>query len=367
MSTTIQATTLRTVQQEDLRKLASVSSSPCVSILMPTHRTGREVQQAAIRLKNLLREATEQLQAAGDDCSILAPTESLSTSADFWQHQADGLAIYLCSDQCFAFKVNRHLEESVTVGDSFVIAPLISPRHAVDACFLLALTWDEARLFRSDGESLESVETKLLPAKFHDLVLPRDPEESLQHTSHRRVGNTAGTSTTMFHGQGEGEEKIEADRRNYLSRVSEEVAGAIYNSGMPLVLMATTEVGGHFAATSDLCIACHVEGSPARSNETQLLAQLRSTLGDESASNAGPFFERFGTALSRSQASSDLAEVRTAAKNGRVESVMISREPAIGEALNSIVIETLRHGGEVASCPEQQMPQGVEVAAILRF
>ena len=37
----------------------------CVSIYLPTHRTGTETQQDPIRLKNLLREAEKHLSAQG--------------------------------------------------------------------------------------------------------------------------------------------------------------------------------------------------------------------------------------------------------------------------------------------------------------
>lgn len=367
MSTTTQATTLRTLQHDDLKELATACGTPCVSILMPTHRTGREVQQAAIRFKNLLREASEQLTAEGHDCSILGPAESLATNSDFWQHQADGLAIFLSPDQCRMLKVDRQLEEQVAVGDSFLLAPLVSEHNATNTCFMLALSWDEARLFRFDGETLESVETKLLPAKFHDLVLPRDPEESLQNTSHRSVGNTPGSSTAMYHGQGEGEDKVQADRKHYLSRVGEEVAGAVYNTNLPLVLFATTEVAGHFVAATDVCVDCKVDGSPAKSSDAQLTKQVRSALAERQPPTAAKFVERFGTAMSKAQASSDLSELQTAAQNGRIESLMVGSGQTDEDAVNAIVLETLKHGGEVFGCQAEELPDGTEVAGIFRF
>ena len=64
----------------------------------PTHRAGPEVQQAPIRLKNLLREATEVLQADGARApmihSVLAPLRRLVNDGLFWQYQSDGLALY---------------------------------------------------------------------------------------------------------------------------------------------------------------------------------------------------------------------------------------------------------------------------------
>ena len=367
MSTTTQETTLRTLKASDLKELANVCADPCVSILLPTHRTGREVQQAAIRLKNLLAQASDQLKSAGRDCSILDPVVSLSTTTDFWQHQADGLAIYLTADQLWAFQLPHSVKERSYVGDSFFLSPL-APQHSRDGhCFALTLTWDEAKLYRCDGESMELVETDLLPAKFHDLVLPRDPEENLQNTSHRSVADTPGTSTAMFHGHGEGEDKIQADRQQYLTRVDDLVSSAVYNSNLPLVVVATKEVGGHFAATTDLTIDAKIDGSPARWSDDKLNEQVRQAISDPSAQEQANFAERFGTAAAQSLASSDISEVVFAAKHGRIESVMVSESEAVDDLVNLVVIQTLRHGGSVLRGCHDSMPDGGAVAAIYRF
>ncbi len=74
----------------------------CVSIYMPTHRTGVDAQQDPIRLKNLLGEAEKRLSDQGggtrDIQSLLEPVNKLLQASDFWQHQSDGLAIFLSSN-----------------------------------------------------------------------------------------------------------------------------------------------------------------------------------------------------------------------------------------------------------------------------
>ena len=50
------------VRRRDLQRLALGRQGPCVSVFLPTHRAGREVEQAPIRLKNLLRQATDALK-----------------------------------------------------------------------------------------------------------------------------------------------------------------------------------------------------------------------------------------------------------------------------------------------------------------
>ena len=368
MTITTNATTLQDLKADDLKALASVTGDPCVSILMRTHRSGREVQQGPIRLKNLLKEASDKLKAAGHDDSILDSLGSKPNENEFWQHQGEGLAIYLTPNDCRMFRLNRSVDERVCVGESFFVQPLIRESNSGGEYFVLTLSWDEASLFRAAGESLTMVETDALPVKFDDLVLPRDPEVSLQNTSHRSGGSATGTSTAMFHGQGEGEEKIEADRDQYLSLVGDEVAGAIYNTGLPLVVVATSEVAGHFEATTKIQVDAKVNGSPSEWTGDELREHARKAIAPQLKPDHREFGERFGTAMANSKASHDMDEVLKAAKAGRVESLMVCQRKDHCEQTNQAILGTLRRGGHVLQCSPEYMPAGAAVvAAIFRF
>ncbi len=367
MTTTTDATTPQALNADDLKELASSTGNPCVSLLMRTHRSGREVQQGPIRLKNLLKEASQKLKAAGHDDGILDRLKSQSSDSQFWQHQGEGLAIYLTPNDCRMFRLNRSVDENVCVGNSFFIQPLIRESNSGGEYFVLSLSWDEASLFRVAGKSFTMVETRALPAKFDDLVLPRDPEESLQYTSHRSVGNTAGTSTAMFHGHGEGEDKIEADRDQYLSLVGDEVAGAIYNTGLPLLVVATSEVTGHFEATTKVQVDARVDGSPSGWTDDELRERVHKAIAPQLKPDHSVFVERFGTALANSKASADMDEVLKAAKAGRVDSLLVCNHEIHCEQTNQVVLETLRHGGDVLQCSPECMPSDdAVVAAIFR-
>ncbi|MCM2369940.1 baeRF3 domain-containing protein [Aporhodopirellula aestuarii] len=367
MSTAIKAASVNRLKSSDLQKLAQITATPCVSIVMPTHRSGRETQQGTIRLKNLITKATQQLEANDQDASFLDPLKPLLNDSNFWQHQSDGLAIFATPDDCHLFHLNRDVPEHVSVGNDLFLTPLVPNHNARGAFFVLSLSWDEAKLFRCEDGELTSVETKTLPGKYHDFVVPRDPEVSLQNTSHRSVGNTPGTSTAMFHGHGEGEDKIEADRDQYLSLVGEQVAGEIYNTDMPLIVVATTETCGHFESTTDMEIAAKVEGSPSQWSDHQFQERVMQTANEELPADTGDFLQRFGTAVAQSQGSSDYPEILEAAHSGRVETVVAFIDSANAEDVNKVVLETLRHGGKVTRCESGFLPDGTDIAAIFRF
>src|SRR5688572_30550523 len=82
-----------------LRTLIEAGSTPYVSIFMPTHRTGRDILQDPIRLKDLLREAETKLAEAGAEkrlvAKVLEPAQSLLNDDMFWQNSDLGLAIFM--------------------------------------------------------------------------------------------------------------------------------------------------------------------------------------------------------------------------------------------------------------------------------
>ncbi len=354
------------LRSDDLNELAAITSTPCVSIYLRTHRAGKETLESRTRLKNLVKEARQQLDAAGHDHSLLAKIESLQHQSEFWQHQSDGLAIFLAEDQVRLIQLDQPVDDRVVVADSLFVLPLIVNQPRLGQQLVLVLTWDQASLFRRNADSLEPVSTEHLPGKFDELVLPRDPEESLQNTTHRAVGNSATSSTAMFHGQGEGEGKIEADRRKYLTIVSQDVAGEIYRSKLPLTVVATKEVVGHLNSIDQVKPEMTIEASAAHWSDAELKKHLREAMKSQEADHES-LVDRAGTALAQHQGSSDEAEVLEAARSGRVDSLLVCEATENAVQVNEIVVETLRRRGDVVVTSHDQMPRESSIAAIYRY
>src|SRR5688500_11416122 len=90
------------LNQAALQSLIAEQGKWCISLYMPIHRAGREQQQNPIRLKNLLAEAEAKLLASGlrspEVQSLMHQAEELLWDKEFWQHQGDGLAIFLTNN-----------------------------------------------------------------------------------------------------------------------------------------------------------------------------------------------------------------------------------------------------------------------------
>lgn len=137
------------LKQKDLKEIIDASGEWCTSIYMPTHRFGREQQQDPIRFKNLITEAEEKLLESGlrrlEVQKLMQPAERLLDDANFWQHQSDGLAVFLSSDSAHIYRLPSRFEELVIIANNFHIKPLLPLLIENGQFYILALSLNEVR------------------------------------------------------------------------------------------------------------------------------------------------------------------------------------------------------------------------------
>ncbi len=126
---------------DELKTLINQHQGLCVSIYMPTYQAGTEIQQNPIRFKNLIKQAGNQLEEQGvrhtDALALLQPVIDLDKE-DFWQHQNEGLAIFLADGELYYYRLPLQVDERVVVGDRFHIKPLLpAMTGTVRSTFLL--------------------------------------------------------------------------------------------------------------------------------------------------------------------------------------------------------------------------------------
>lgn len=137
---------------DDLATLTAEANSNCVSIYLPTEKMGVETQQNPIRFKNLIREAEEKLIAYGlrsqDARDLLQPAQELD-NYDFWQHQSDGLAIFISNNFFSYYCLPLNFAELVVVSDRFHLKPLMQLLTGDGKFYILALSQNQVRLFQT--------------------------------------------------------------------------------------------------------------------------------------------------------------------------------------------------------------------------
>ena len=176
------------LSKEELTALAEQQTSLAVSIFMLTHRVGREVQQNPIRLKNLLAEARQKLIDRGlrspEANQFLEPAQTLVEDNGFWQHQRDGLAIFVTPGLFRTYRLPLPFEEQVVVNNHFYLKPVLPLLKDEGYFYILALSQNEVRLLRGTPYSVIEVEVEDMPQSLAEALKYDEPEKQLQfHTN----------------------------------------------------------------------------------------------------------------------------------------------------------------------------------------
>ena len=102
---------------------------PCISMYLPTHRAGAEIQQDRIRLEHQTRQAENLLILANVHAAevenLLEPIQALVDDEPFWLHPSDGLALFRSQDVFDPYRLPCSFQELVVVSNHFYLKPLL--------------------------------------------------------------------------------------------------------------------------------------------------------------------------------------------------------------------------------------------------
>lgn len=378
---------------KDFKMLAKFHKPHCVSIFIPTHRAGEEVNEGLDwgRLKNQLQNAEKELkeyQMSDNEIEkFLAPAYELLEEPKFWKYQSDGLAIFISKDLFRKYTLPVHFEEFLYVADHFYLKPLVPLFNAGGEFYILALSQQEVRLFQGFPYQLNEIEVEsLLPERLEETVGYDFKQKYLQF----REGQTW-SNKTMFHGHGEGKDDQKEEILKFFRAIDEGVTGFLRDSKAPLILAAVDFLVPIYREANNYKYLHdeHIAGNPEEADLMLLHEKAMDILHDKFEEEKREKMERFEYELSQVKASYDEGEVIPAAINGRVDTLFIRNRSSLwgtfkketntieidGEStiynadlLNIAAIDTLLQNGSVYLLDKEEMPAPTGKAnAILRF
>jgi hypothetical protein len=229
---------MRIFTRDELRILTESSQAPCVSVYMPTHRVPTENQQDRTRLKNLIRQAQEALQAYGlrptEAESLLEPATRLLGAIPFWKDKADGLALFLSPGLFRQYQLPTRFESLVVVAHRFHVKPLLALLGG-NEFFVLALSQNAVKLFEGSRFGLSAIdEPEGVPKSLADALRYDEMEKQLQFQTGTGVVGGKGERAAMFHGQDLADNKERIQR--YFRQIDQGLRDLFREAQAPLVL-----------------------------------------------------------------------------------------------------------------------------------
>jgi hypothetical protein len=376
----------------DLEFLAQADPGEAqISLFLPTHRFGGEIQADQLRWKNLVAGVESVLaerMRRPDVDDLLAPARALHEDAMAWQYMSDGLAMYLRPGWHRTFRVAARVPELATVGDRLVLGPLLRLLSGDEHFLLLALSQREIRLMGGSRNAVEEVHLADMPTSLRDVVEPQEPRSD---TMARPASAASRGGPAIFYGHGAGDEDLKKDElARFLREVSTGLRDVLGADGSPMVLVGLEQL---VAAYREVNSYGHVLDDAVLRSSDQLSADelhqlawpvIEQRLRDERGQVIELFRELHGTG----RVSSDPSTVLEAATHGRVETLFVQADPWCWERdaagsppivqlgvddrydacvqVDAVAVATLSGGGHIYATSESVV-QGAEVAAIFRY
>ena len=336
----------------------------------------------------MVRQAVEKLLVLGvnehDAKELLQPIYELDND-DFWQHQSDGLAIFLSPNQFRYYCLPIAFPELAVVGDHFHLKPLLQLMSGDGTFSVLALSQNQVRLFQGTRYHLDEIKLTDIPTNIADALQYDKPEKSLQLHTGSSKGNSA-----VFHGQGAGNEDHKNDLLSYFRQVNNGLESLFKNQQVPLILAGVDYLLPiyHEANTYAHLLPDGIPGNP----ETLTLEELHT----QAWQIAQPYFDlakvstisHYEELQGSEKTANTIEKVLPAAYFQRVETLFVpidktvwgvfnpdgnsiqihaQQETGDEDLLDLAALHTLTNGGTVYAVEQGDVPEHKAIAAILRY
>ena len=377
--------------RSDLKQLIDTTNEPLLSIYLPTFRSGREVQQNVIRFKNLLKQAKQKLMACGLSESqineMLTEASKLETNEDWWQHQSDGLAMFISDGRFDCYRVPINFKELVFVGSQFYIRPVLELLQGDGRFYVLAVSQNRVRLMSGTRYSMEEIVPDQLPSDLRSALNVDEYTSTLQQHS---TGGPRAAENIVFHGHGAGsmDQQKKDEILQYFHHISTAIQSFFGDEQSPLVFAGVDYLFPLFKSS------CHykwlleepVTGNPDESTAEQLHQQAWPVVEPIFIRDPQAALEQYNESADSDTATNNLGKTIRAANQGAVNTLLLAedslqwgdfdeqdssirgndRNAETDELLNYAAVQTLITGGDVFTLPGHKIPNGTS-AAILRF
>lgn len=375
---------------DELKTLIETEGT-CVSVYMPTHRMGTETQQDRIRFKNLMRQAEEHLIASGirgqDARDLLERAKELD-DYQFWQHQSDGLAIFVSNNVFSYYSVPLNFAELVVVSDRFHLKPLLPLLTGDEQFYVLALSQNQVRLLQGTRYSISEVELENVPQSIAEALKYDDPEKQFQF--HTGTPQASGDRAAMFHGQGAGNDDEKDNILRYFRKVDEGLQELLKNQRSPLVLAGVEYLLPIYKEANNYpqLLDEGITGNPDELKAEELHEQAWKIVQPYFEQAEQAVVNRYQELAGTGQTANNIEEVISAAYYQRVDSLFVAvglqqwglfdpdinkvylhqeQETSDEDLMDFAAIHTLLNGGTVYAVEPEKVPGDAPLAAIFRY
>lgn len=388
--------TLKSLQDTEA-KLAVTIYAPMHTSAAPPHISGNQ-----IRFKNLLQKAADEVRSIDKHAELAeqleAKIDEIYNSLNFWENQTPGLLICATDGNIRMFHLPIDTEEYVAVDNYFHLAPVAGLLHDARDYYVLAIAQQNPQLYKGDMYNLEPTGIEL-PTTMRDALNLDEPNRKTENQgtttgpSSKGMASSPSRGRGWFNGRGGARDPAEADRQRFFRLVDQAIREAT-NCDLPLILAG---VESDIAQYREISHYPHLLASGACINHTgtdnlrplfeEAMIIVAKELIEPAHQSAIEEYERVGGA-NPERVAHDMKSIDQAAAQGRIDKLlagMIRRtadtvrdtagevlritfpSPSESKRLNDIARKVWQSSGTILNLLPSEMPQGLQLAARLRY
>jgi hypothetical protein len=375
------------IEAGELKRMLS-ANGPCLSIYAPTAESPSDQGQYALRWKETIRGLERNLR--DNPAEVREFIRSVANWDDIYRPEearGQSVAVFRAADVFERVWLDQRVEARAMIAPHFFIRPLL-PLFAKERVFyILALSQKNVRLLRCTTTDSTPLELGGVPTSFEAYMNTAKPDHVRDNRS--TAGPSAGHSKGVMFGTVSDTE----DKQEYLAHFYKEIDRALGNllkDGKSPVVLAGVEYELSLyrgLSTYPGLVEQAVHGAPNSLKGGEMHARALEALEQRYANRIEAFLEQYNH-RSGGLGIHGIKDVVLAAHDGRVHILLVSdslerkgrfeedlhqvkvREdgtPNEEDLLNNAAIETILHGGQVLVAPNNRMPNGAAMAALLRF
>lgn len=309
----------KTFTEKKLLNLRKGKGNICVSIIIPTHRTFPDRKSDVLILRRAINKAEQLLQnnyPADIAVSLMNTLDTLLEQVDF-NHNEDGLGLYVSSDNHFLAKFPFPVKEKVVVGNSFQIRDVLYKANYSDPYYVLLLAENEARLFNGSWNELEEINDNSFPMEYEDEYHYDPPGRSISSSGQFHIKNLEKDKS-----------KLEVARyKDFFQNVDKSLSRYLLNNE-PLIILGAEKQLAMFenVSTQKNSLAEKINGSYTHFNIKQLSDLVSPVIFGYLQNERAKLFEEFKVKVGQQLATSGIEDIWNIAREGKAFKLIVEKD-----------------------------------------
>ncbi len=363
----------RALTSAALAELRRPRPYPAVSILMPTHRREPDNAQDPVRLRNLVAEAKERVQAdpavsRADRIKVVEQLEAALAEVDL-VHSEDALALFVSPDEHQVWSLCRSADARVVLSDTYLTRNLVAAQAAARPYWVLVVAADHARLWSGGPERV----TERTNGSFPLSRSLEDPDSERKE----RIGDLPSTYTDEL-------------TRQFLREVDSALGNVLAAEPRPLYLVgeaAALSLLGDVGTAVKGAVARVPHGGLAQGTAEAVWQTVRPAVEAQALTDIADALKELDQARGRKEFAAGIDEVWQKVRTGRVALLAVEEgyrvtvrddgehlahaapddQGARDDIVDEIVEKALDTGAQVRFVPDGELADAGQIAAVLRY